>query len=44
METFALVQGAEPVEGLTVGPDGKVYSPTFHFGAALPSECKTVHL
>jgi sugar lactone lactonase YvrE len=24
------------VEGLTVGPDGKVYSPTFHFGANGP--------
>jgi sugar lactone lactonase YvrE len=25
-------EGAPMVEGLTVGPDGKVYSPTFHFG------------
>ena len=32
VQTFALIPGEFPVEGLTVGPDGKVYSPTFHFG------------
>jgi len=31
VQTFALIPGDLMVEGLAVGPDGKVYSPTFTF-------------
>jgi sugar lactone lactonase YvrE len=43
VQTFALIPAGDPmvlVEGLAVGPDGKVYSPTFHLsgGAPVPGE------
>jgi hypothetical protein len=40
VQTFALIPSGAMVEGLTVGPDGKVYSPSFHLsgGAPVPGE------
>jgi DNA-binding beta-propeller fold protein YncE len=35
VQTFALT-GDRMVEGLAVGPDGKVYSPTFHLSSGMP--------
>ena len=35
VQTFALT-GDQMVEGLAVGPDGKVYSPTFHLSSGVP--------
>jgi DNA-binding beta-propeller fold protein YncE len=37
VQTFALIPSGLPmVEGLAVGPDGKVYSPTFHLSSGVP--------
>jgi hypothetical protein len=42
VQTFALIPEGQPmVEGLTVGPDGKVYSPTFNPTGSGPSQLFT---
>jgi sugar lactone lactonase YvrE len=42
VQPFALLpEGAHMVEGLTVGPDGKVYSPTFNPAGSGPSQLFT---
>ena len=42
VQTFALIPSGEPmVEGLAVGPDGKVYSPTFNPTGSGPSQLFT---
>jgi DNA-binding beta-propeller fold protein YncE len=42
VQTFALIPSGFPmVEGLTVGPDGKVYSPTFNPTGSPPSQLFT---
>ena len=42
VETFALIPSGFPmVEGLAVGPDGKVYSPTFNPTGSPPSQLFT---
>jgi hypothetical protein len=42
VQTFALIPSGFPmVEGLTVGPDGKVYSPTFNPTGSGPSQLFT---